>query len=271
MNEMISIVVPVYKAKDYIAQTIKNVIAQTYTDWELILIEDASGDGTDKTIIDFVNSINSFSFQNEKEDIYTWQCVENKSTIRLKVKKSNEGAAAARNTGLDIAAGRYIAFLDADDVWMPTRLEKTLGYMQQNKCGFVFSAYEFGDENANGTGRIVHVPNTLTYKQALSRTVIFTTTTLFDTEIVPVELIHMPKVPSEDTATWWQILRAGFTAYGIDEVLAIYRRPAASLSSNKLVAIKRIWNLYTKVEGLSFFGAIIPFIGWAYRATVRRI
>ena len=111
----------------------------------------------------------------------------------------------------------------------------------------------------------------LTYKKALSRTVIFTTTVLLDTKKISRELIYMPNVPSEDSATWWQILRAGHVAKGLDEVLAVYRRPAKSLSSNKLKAIQRIWFLYREVEKLPLWTSCIVFVGWAYRATVRRI
>ena len=100
---------------------------------------------------------------------------------------------------------------------------------------------------------------------------IFTTTTMFDTTIVDKKLIYMPHVASEDTATWWQILRSGIVAYGLDEILAIYRRPAKSLSSNKFLAIKRIWYLYRQVEGLGRIQSGAFFIGWAFRATLRRI
>ena len=100
---------------------------------------------------------------------------------------------------------------------------------------------------------------------------IFTTTVLFDREKIPQELLQMPDVPSEDTAMWWQILRAGYTAYGLDEVLAVYRRPEKSLSSNKWKAIQRIWNLYRRQEKLSVAASAYYFIFWAFRATVRRI
>lgn len=251
-NELVSIIVPVYKAKEYIVDTIDNVRKQTYNNWELILVEDHSPDDTAQHIR------NHLEFLNDER-------------IRLIEKEKNEGAAAARNTGLDNANGRYIAFLDADDVWKANRLEAGLKYMHKCEAGFVFSAYEFGDEKAHGTGKIVHVPERLTYKKALSRTVIFTTTTLFDTSIIPIELIHMPIVASEDTATWWQILRVGYVAYGLDEVLAVYRRPEKSLSSNKFQAITRIWNLYRQVEKLSLVASAVSFVGWAYRATIRRI
>ena len=154
---------------------------------------------------------------------------------------------------------------------MKHKLLRQMEFMEHTKAAFLFSAYEFGDEKARGTGRVVHVPESLNYKKALSRTVIFTTTVLLETEKISKELIYMPNVPSEDSATWWQILRKGYVARGLDEVLVIYRRPAKSLSSNKLKAIQRIWYLYRKVEKLSLPASCIAFVGWAYRATVRRI
>lgn len=249
---MISIVTPVYNAASFIRQTIEMVKVQTYTDWELILVDDGSKDNSCEVIEAYLE---------EMPD----------ERIRLIKKGKNEGAALTRNRGIKEAKGRYIAFLDADDVWLKHKLQRQMEFMKEKDAGFVFSAYEFGDEEAIGMGRIVHVPESLTYKKALSRTVIFTTTVLLDTQKISKDLIYMPNVPSEDSATWWQILRKGYVARGLDEVLAIYRRPAKSLSSNKLKAIQRIWYLYRKVEKLSLPASCIAFVGWAYRATVRRI
>ena len=252
MNELVSIIVPVYRAASYIAETIAMVERQTYKNWELILVDDASPDNSAEVIADTIEHMS-------------------KDRIRLIRKEKNEGAAKARNTGLDAAGGRYIAFLDADDIWLSQKLEKELSFMKEKNAAFAFTAYEFGDEKAQGTGKIVAVPEKLTYKKALSRTVIFTTTVMFDTEQMPKELMRMPEVASEDTATWWKILRAGYTAYGLNEVLAIYRRPPKSLSSNKFSAMKRIWYLYRREEKLSLPVSIYCFCLWAVRATLRRI
>ncbi len=249
---MISIIVPVYNAAAYIKQTMEMVRRQTYTDWELILVDDASTDGSADVIEEAL-------------------AAEPDERIRLIRKEQNAGAANARNTGVDQAKGRYLAYLDADDVWLSDKLEKELCFMQEKNVGFVFTAYEFGNEKAEGTGKIVHVPEMLTYRKALSRTVIFTTTVLFDTEKIEKELIRMPDVKSEDTACWWRILRNGHVAYGMDEVTAIYRRPAQSLSSNKVEAVKRIWNLYRNVEHLGLLPSCYYFCFWALRATLRRI
>lgn len=250
-QELVSIIVPVYNAGLYIEETIAMVQAQTYTNWELILVDDHSSDDSRDRI--------------EK-------CIAGgDKRIRLIAGPANAGAARARNTGIQNARGRYIAFLDADDIWMKDKLEKELAFMKEKQAAFVFTAYEFGDENAVRTGKVVHVPPALTYFKALSRTVIFTTTVLLDTDKTGREMIQMPDVKSEDTATWWKLLRNGFTAYGLDEVLAVYRRPVKSLSSNKLKAIRRIWNLYRREEKLPFLYSCYNLFFWALRAALRRI
>ena len=248
----ISIVVPVYNAEKYIEQTISMVQKQTYTDWELILVEDCSKDGSRQVL------------QNLETQLQD-------SRIRVIYKDKNEGAAKARNTGTQAAQGDYLAFLDADDIWKEDKLEKELAFIREKDAAFVFTSYEFGDEQGIGTGKIVKVPDTLTYKQALSRTVIFTSTTLFDLKKLDKSLVLMPQVPSEDSATWWHILKAGYTAYGCPEVTTIYRRPPKSLSSNKGKAIQRIWYLYREVEKLPLLTSVVCFVGWAFRATLRRL
>lgn len=272
-NGLVSIVVPVYRAAAYIADTIGMVFSQTYGRWELLLVDDCSGDGSVEAIEKALLAYEHHSVEAAAENtghIVEYLCGEGKKVLLI-CKNKNEGAAAARNTGMVLAGGQYIAFLDADDIWVSDKLEKQISFMEEKRAGFVFSAYEFGDESARPTGRVVHVPETLTYKRALSRTVIFTTTVVLDRDRIPDELMRMPEVESEDTATWWQILRAGYTACGLDEVLAVYRRPLRSLSSNKLKAVKRIWNLYRRQEKLSVPSSLFYFVFWAYRATMRRI
>lgn len=274
MKELVSIIVPVYRAAAYIAETIAMVEAQTWQDWELILVDDCSPDNSAEVIRNILRKQAGWdnaarqSCEGVQLEVLTGA---GGQPVMLLQKQKNEGAARARNTGLDMAQGRYIAFLDADDVWYPEKLEREMRFMRQKEAGFVFTAYEFGDSQARPTGRVVHVPERLTYRQALSRTVIFTTTVLFDRKRIPDRLLRMPAVASEDTATWWQILREGYTAWGLNEVLAVYRRPAKSLSSNKAEAVRRIWNLYRRQEKLSVAASAGYFIMWAYRATKRRI
>lgn len=249
-RDMVSIVIPVHNAKPYIAKTIRSVLTQTVSEYEVLLVDDASTDGSLEKIRQIRDE-------------------------RLKVLKPHPehavGAAAARNCGLDAAEGRYLAFLDADDLWHPKKLEKSLAYMKKKDAAFVFTGYEFGDRNGVGTGRVVHVPEALDYEHALSRTVIFTSTVLFDMTKIDKELIRMPQVKSEDTATWWKILKAGYLAYGLDENLVIYRRAGKTLSSNKFEAVRRIWNLYKLQEDMSLPKRIRCFAGWAAGAVYRRL
>lgn len=261
MKELVSIIVPVYRASHYIAETIEMVEKQTYQNWELLLIDDCSPDNSAEIIRNIIEKRSAQALSHSCD-------VERIHLIR---KEKNEGAARARNTGIELAKGRYIAFLDADDIWHPKKLEKELSFMEEKQAAFAFTAYEFGDENARGTGKIVKVPERLTYRKALSRTVIFTSTVIFDTAEISRELIRMPNVASEDTATWWKVLRNGHVAYGLNETLVIYRRPAKSLSSNKFTALKRIWGLYRREEKLSLPVSAFCFCLWAFRATIRRI
>ena len=249
---MISIIVPVYNAERYILQTMDSVAAQTFADWELLLVDDCSQDRSAELIEQYIDEHPGLR-------------------IRLIRQDGNAGAAAARNRGLDEAKGRYIAFLDADDLWYEQKLGLQLQFARKTHAGVVFTASEFGDEQAVPTGKQVRVPRTLTYRQALSRTIIFTSTVLLDTQIIDKSLMRMPSVESEDTATWWQILRAGHTAYGLNRLLVVYRRPAGSLSANKKTAVRRIWNLYRKEAKLSVPSAALAFAGWGWRATARRV
>lgn len=249
-RDIISIVIPVHNAEPYIAKTIRSILTQTVSDYEVLLVDDASTDGS----LEKIRQIRD---------------------ARLKVLKVHPehavGAAGARNRGIEAARGRYLAFLDADDLWHPKKLENTLMYMKKKDAAFVFTGYEFGDQNGRGTGKIVHVPKVLDYEHALSRTVIFTSTVMFDLTKIDKELIRMPQVKSEDTATWWKILRSGYLAYGLDENLTIYRRAGKTLSSNKLEAVRRIWNLYKLQEGMSLFKRLRCFVGWAVGAVYRRL
>ncbi len=252
MNDLISIIVPVHNVRNYIIQTIESVRAQSYTNWELILTEDCSTDGTREVLTQYLEEISD-------------------DRIRVIWLDENVGAAAARNLGAEQSRGRFIAYLDADDLWAEDKLLHQLRFMRETNAAFCFGNYEFADENGRGTGKVVHVPVTLTYTKALRNTTIFTSTVMLDTEQIKRSEIRMPDIRSEDTALWWRLLRAGYTAYGFRETLVLYRRPATSLSSNKLSAVKRIWDLYRKSEKLGVLYSCYNFFFWAFRAVRRRI
>lgn len=247
MNDLVSVVIPVYNAEKCIGDTIASIRSQSYSNWEIILVDDGS---TDKSL-EIMKTL-------ESENIH--------------ILKGNGGSAAlARNMGIEAAKGRYIAFLDADDLWDPEKLTKQLQFMKENDAAFSFTGYEFADEYGVSVKKIVQVPKTITYKQALKNTTIFTSTVIFDMDKLSKEDIYMPNVKSEDTATWWRVLKSGCKGYGLNEGLTLYRRSAGTLSSNKVEAIRRIWNLYRNVEKLSVVYSAWCFCFWALRAVIRRI
>ncbi len=248
MSDTVSVIVPVYNAASVIRETILSVQAQDYEDRELILVDDGSDDGTDDIISSYVSD-----------------------AVRILRNTKEKGAAGARNTGIENANGRYIAFLDADDLWSADKLSKQVSFMRDKDAAFSFTGYEFADERGTGLGKIVHVPEEITYKEALKNTTIFTSTVMFDLDKLSKEDIMMPYVKSEDTATWWKVLKSGHIGYGLDESLTLYRRMGRSLSSNKLEAMRRIWNLYRRTEHMGFFYSCWCFCHWAVRAVLRRV
>ncbi len=250
MNELVSIVVPVYQVERFIEETIAAVQRQSYKNWELLLVDDCSKDNSCALIE-----------RAAAED----------SRIRLIRQETNQGAAAARNCGVRKAKGRFLCFLDSDDLWEPEKLSEEILFMQKKQAGFVFTGYEFADEKGIGLGKIVRVPEEITYSQALKNTTIFTSTVMIDRKKIQDEDIYMPLIASEDTATWWHLLKVYGKAYGLDKNLVKYRRSANTLSSNKMVAIRRIWQLYRRQERLSLVYSAYCLCFWAVRAVLRRV
>ena len=247
-QELVSIIMPTYKCGRFIAESIKSVQAQTYKNWELLLINDCSKDKSKKIAKKYLS------------DKVKW--------IDM---PTNSGAASARNKGIELSSGDYICFLDADDLWEKEKLEKQVNFMKEKSSGFSFTGYEFADENGKPTGTKVKIPTTINYQQALKNTTIWTSTVMLDMQKLSKEDIYMPIVKSEDTACWWKILKKVESADGLNEILSYYRRSSGTLSSNKIEAIKRIWNLYRNVEHLGLIKSCYCFIGYAFNAVKRRI
>lgn len=250
-EELVSIIVPVYNAEKYIEETIKTVLNQTYANWELLFIDDCSIDNS-KTIIK----------KYTKKD----------SRIQYYKQSENAGPAEARNRGIDLAKGKYICFLDADDLWDNNKLEVQINFMKQKDCAFSYHSYEFADENCRPNGKKVIAKEKLTYNQALKNNIISTITVMFDVSKLNKKLIKMPNLKYvEDTATWWKILRNNYVAYGIPDLFSYYRRIPNSNSSNKLRTQKPLWNLYRKEEKLSFLYSLYCLFLKNVHAILRRI
>jgi teichuronic acid biosynthesis glycosyltransferase TuaG len=224
MNELVSIITPVYNSEKYISDTINSVLAQTYTNWEMLIADDCSSD-------------NSAEIINRYTD----------SRIKYIKLESNSGAAIARNKALEQAKGNYIAFLDADDTWKPEKLEKQLKFMIEKDIGFSFAGYEIIRDKKN---KIIEVPDTLNYNQFMKNTIIGTLTVMISRKHVgEVRLVDVKK--DHDSMTWAKLLRQGNTAYGLNESLAYYRKVEGSISNNKIKAAKNHWNNCRRIEKLS--------------------
>lgn len=236
---LVSIITPVYNKERYIAQTIDSVQAQTFGDWELLLTDDCSTDRSAAIIAEY----------GERDARLRYTCL-----------PRNGGAAAARNEALARAKGRYVAFLDADDLWQPEKLEKQLALMRDKGYGFTYTAIEMIDENgAPRTGKRP-VPVRVDYRYLLANTVIACSSVVIDRAVIGD--FRMPPVrKGQDFATWLSILRKGHRAYGIDEALVRYRVAPGSISSNKWAALARTWRIYRQQEQLSLFSAAWYF-GW---------
>lgn len=250
-KEMVSIITPVYKCADYLPMTIESVQNQTYSNWELILVDDCTPDNSAEIIARY-----------GKDD----------KRIRYIKQTHNGGAALARNAGLEAATGRYIAYLDADDVWLPNKLERQIDFMRENNVEFSCCDYEKIEADGTPLNKVVHMPKTITYNQLLSNTIIQTVGVIVDLNKVNRKLLVMPNVRrGQDSATWLQMLRNGVKFVGQNEVLAQYRRVPQSLSANKFSAMKRTWYLYRGVEHLSLAKSCVCMMGWAYHASIKRI
>lgn len=232
---LVSIVTPVFNAESFIEQTIRSVLAQTYTDWELLLIDDCSTDSSEKIIKQFV--------QKDKRIKY----------CRL---QENSGAAVARNTAISLAQGEYLAFLDSDDLWVKNKLERQLSFMKTQGAAFVFSRIRMIDQQGRTLKEIIPIPAKVNYNTLLRRTVIATSTVLIHRKQIGIFFMPLRR-GGQDYATWLFLLRSIDYAYGQDECLVEYRVSDHSLSSKKKDSIRQVYEIQTKDEHIGKLHAVI--------------
>ena len=249
-QEKVSIITPVYKCEGLISKTIECVINQTYQNWEMILVDDCSPDNAGSIIKEFASKDSRIKY------------------IKL---EENSGAAIARNKALENSTGRFIAYLDADDLWKKEKLEKQVKFMLENKYAFSCTDYEKIDEEGNSL-KIVKIPEVVNYDLFLRNTIIQTVGVMVDTEITGKDLLVMPNIRRrQDAATWCQLLKAGHDCHEVPENLSYYRVVANSLSSNKFKAVKMNWYWYRNIEKLPLWKTCYCFIGYAFNAVKKRI
>lgn len=238
-NPLVSIITPAYNASADIEASIKSAIEQTYSNWEMLITDDCSTDNTREIILRYSNI---------------------DPRVILLQNKVNSGPAEARNNSLNIAKGRYIAFLDSDDLWLPEKLESQIGYMNQKECGFCFTQYRrFVD--LDETGRLIDVPDKkITYSQLLKGNCIYTSTVLIDKEVSGE--FKMTKTFYDDYVLWLELLKKGVHAYGLKKDLMRYRVRKGSVSRNKLNSAKEVWKLFRDEEQLPLIKRIWYFGHW---------
>lgn len=250
MGLLVSVIMPSYNSERHIAEAIQSVRAQTLPDWELLISDDCSTDSTREIVAGFA-----------EED----------PRVRMLPLKENAGAAAARNNSLARARGRYIAYLDSDDLWYPEKLERQISFMEERGAAFSCCSYEVVGEDGVLLGRTVRMLDKCDYMGFLTHNLLQTVGIMADSSRMDRDLLVMPAMRRrQDAATWLQVLKAGHACHGLPDVLCAYRRVEGSLSSDKVKAARGVWRLYREVERLPLHTSIYCFARYAALAVWKR-
>ena len=247
-NDLISIIIPVYNSSKHIEETIKSINTQTYKNYEAIFIDDFSTDNSVKIIEKYMK---------------------HNANIKLIKMKKHVGVSRGRNIGIRKAKGRYLTFLDSDDIWLDNKLEEQINFIKENGFEFIYCSFKYMNDSGTRISKKIKVNPKLNYKRALLDTRILTTTAMIDLNKIPKRYCYMPDIMNEDMAVWWKILKKGYIAYGQDKVLAYYRKNKNSRSSKKVITVFYRWILYRKVEKLTVFNTIYCFIHYIINAIVK--
>jgi len=247
MKELASIIMPNYNSAPFIQESIVSILSQDYENWELIIVDDYSSDDSLK-IIEVLMADNK--------------------RIKLIQLAQNGGPAVARNRAIEEANGRYIAFLDSDDLWHPEKLSKQISFMQKHDVALSYTGYYRIEEKSGEIIDQIHVPKKVDYNELLKQNIIGCLTAMYDTQ--KIGKVYMPEIlKRQDFGLWLSILKLVPYAYGLDEPLAYYRVRTTSVSSNKMLASKYNWKLYREVEKLPLYKAIYYFGWYTYRSILK--
>lgn len=228
-EELISIIMPTYNCAKYIGETIESIQSQTYKDWELIIVDDQSTDDTEETV-------KAYSAADPR--------------IRYKKLKENSGAAVARTAAMHLAQGRYMAFCDSDDLWMPDKLEMQITFMKKTGHAFTCTAYEQIDEKGESLNRVFVPKEKCDYDRLLLDCPVGNSTVMYD--VSRMGKFTVPNIRKRnDDALWLKMLKKEPYIWGMEDVLMKYRVRSDGISGNKLRVIKYHWILYRKIEHLS--------------------
>lgn len=244
---LVSVIIPCYNSERYIVQSIESVIMQTFQQWEMIIVDDCSTDNS----ADIIKKYEAKDF-------------------RIRYLKTNEPSGSPsipRNIGIREARGRYIAFLDSDDIWLPTKLEEQLPILEEEHVAITFSNYEKISENGVRTNRLILAPNKVNYHRLLLGNVIGCLTAIYDVKKCGKQ--YFTHNGHEDYIMWLAILKQGYWAYNTNTVNALYRVRKSSVSSNKLIALVWQWHIYIHIEKTGCLRAVYYFANYALRAFIK--
>lgn len=239
---LISVIIPVYNCGNFIKSTLDSVLGQTAGNFEVVIVDDCSTDDSAEIAKEYCNSHENF--------IYLRQ-------------ETNGGVAAARNRALKAASGRYVAFLDSDDIWLPEKTEIQQKLLSEG-AAITFTAIEMIDEQGKVIKPKRKVKERVNYKFLLKNTMIPTSSVIVDRAVCGD--FNMPECDAEDYATWLSLMRGGIDACGVDRALVQYRVRNNSLSSKKTGSIKEVWNVQTKQERIGKFRAFFNVIAFCFNA-----
>ena len=245
-NDLVSIITPAYNSEATIEETIKSVIYQSYKSWEMIIVNDFSTDNT-------ASIVRRYSEKDER--------------IRLIELDVNSGVASARNIGIRKARGRYIAFLDSNDLWSFDKLLRQISFMEEIGCFFSYTAYEIIDLDGRKLDKIVAAPPTQGYRDLLKKNTIGCLTVMIDAK--EIGDIEMPQMEHEDFALWLTILGRGYVAFGLNENLAQYRKLDNSLSFNKFKTVGWVWKIYRENQKIGFAPSAVYLVHFVVRSLVK--
>lgn len=248
MSEKISVIMPAYNAEKFIGKSIDSVLNQTYQNWELIIVDDCSKDSTNEIIAEYAN----------RDD-----------RIKQIVLKENKGVANARNTAINESSGRYIAYLDSDDVWHSSKLLTQLTEMRNENAYFSCSSYQLIDENDSFLSKGVYVKGKISHDRLLKGSRVGCLTVMIDQTIVSKEDLMMKKIGHEDYECWLRLTKKYGEIHCVEEILADYRVFKDSLSGNKSRAIKWQYNIYKDIMHLSLLKSFFLMFFYAFNALTK--
>lgn len=244
---LVSVITPTYNCGTFIAETIESVQAQTYQEWEMIIVDDCSTDDTKVVVEKFIAS---------------------DSRIKYYCLEENSGAAVARTKAMELAEGEYMAFCDSDDLWMPDKLEQQLKFMQDNNYAFSCTAYEQMDEKGNSLGRVIKTVDKTDYNRLLLDCPVGNSTVMYNAGVMGK--FEVPNIRKRnDDALWLQMLKKEKYIRGMPDVLMRYRIRSNSLSGNKLKVVKYHWILYREIEHLSVVRSVFHICWWCFLKAFR--